>query len=218
MRGSLSSGPIDAALEQSVRGIIDEYRFAMPQADEGLLREILLHGFLIASGQEFWHERKEVGSLFPDKVPIKITHEAGAEVYPVITEHAGTYNINGGVLAVCDHDGKVWIRGGERVYTQPQSRDALQGPEGTLLSNGYSRSELWVPRSFGLIYSNQKMEQLYRALHHFAREAQDITGVSADNVPERAPYPARDASLPRVEFNNTILIPGDIGKTQFFGD
>ena len=188
-------------LEEFIQGIIDEHRDALPhEAYQKLVREFFLYGLLRSSGEEF---RGHMGR--------------GFTVNPA--ERSGEFCTNNGVLAVSDFDGEVYMRGGEswHGYFDFGTGGLPEGVEGTLLESGYKSGDIFVPHSNGEIYTDPKKEQLFCALVHFSREVRTLRGEPTSGLiikdlsePEpEAPYSRRDPSLPRIELEDAMLIPGN---------
>lgn len=198
-------------LERFIERVIYESRDALPTAEsQKLLREFFLYGVIKATGYEL--ERSDFKSKW--SVPN----------YGV--DEAGRFYTNNGILAVCDFDGDVYIRGGNSYHGYFDSGDLaemlfVQGMEGTLLHCGYTSRGIWVPHSNGETYADTAMEKIFGALHNFSRSVRNLRGeptsgliikdLSEEEPP--APYPMRDEKLPRIEFKNVFLIPGNRERT-----
>jgi len=201
-------------LEGLIQRVVNQNRDALPtDASRKLVRELFLYGFIRASGQEFLNMdmTPEEREMHPDEF---------REIFPQISERAGTFKTNNGVLGLCDFNGEVYIRGGDSYhgFFPDDEAEMPQGVEGSLLSLGYRPSSLWVPHSsFKQSYSDAMMEKLFRALHYFSKKARNLRGEPTSGMivkdlsePEPpAPYKSRDPSLARINLLNTILIPGN---------
>jgi hypothetical protein len=191
-------------LEEFIQRVIDGNRSFLPtETSRKLVREFFLYGFLRVSGEDFlwWNDQKE-------------------KVHPA--EEAGLFYTNNGILAVSDFDREVYIRGGDSYHAYiPNVSSEPQGVEGTLLHSGYKASSIYVPHSNGDIFSDEKRENLFRALLYFSREVRNLRGEPTSGLiikdfskPEPpAPYKRRDSKLPRIVLKDTILIPGNRERT-----
>jgi len=201
-------------LEDFINKVIDANRASLPnKLSQKIVREFFLYGFLRASGQEiaFWNKRDVVKK---ERV-------------------GGLFCVNNGVLALSDFDGEVYIRGADDYhgyyndYYDDFDRGFMKsgpgGIEDTLITFGYRPGGFFVPHSNGEIFTDEKMEKLFKALRYFSREVRKLrgesTGVIIKDLSEPyvpAPYQARCSYLPRIVVKDIFLIPGNREKTIEF--
>lgn len=208
--GPTGSPQIDAFID----AFIDEYRDTLPTTtSRKLIRELLLHGHLQASGHEFeW--------------PESIAYEGERTYLPESPEDTGVFTTNNGVLGTHDFNGNVYIRGGDSyhgVFLGLTGENEVQGAEGTLLGSGYRPGFVFVPHSNRDNYVNPNMEAMFNVMGMFSRQVRILRDETVEgyivkdlSIPDPpAPYGRRDYDLPRIELEDFMLVPGNLENAIF---
>ena len=218
-------------LEDFIQRVIDQNRSSLPTtASQKLLREFLLYGFLKVSGQQLndaydrplWTEEGFNGK-WPNYVELGLKR-----LMPegrIREKTAGKFWTNNGILALCDFDGEVYIRGADGYHRSRGLPDELiNGIDGTLLGLGYRSGGINVPHSNGDYFVDPRKEKLFELLDYFSIAVRTLRGEPTHGVIVKdlskdepsAPYQRRDPKLPRIVIKDTLLIPGNRDRTLVY--